>query len=99
VIVRTVDTILVTEEQLAEAISLVEKACAEYGVAPEIEVTLYVDPEDETEPPSTCIVAHIREAPNGGRLGPLIAAVGAALRRAGLREPEIALTYHLRPEW
>ena len=98
-IVRTADTILVTEEQLAEAISLVEKACAEYGVAPEIEVTLYVDPEDEAEPPNTCIVAHIREAPRGGRLGQLIPAVGAALRGAGLLEPQIALTYHLRPEW
>jgi hypothetical protein len=99
VIVRTTDTILVTEEELAQAISLVESTCREFGVSPEIEVTLYVDPEDETEQATTCIVAHVRQSPGMGRFGEMVVAVAQKLTAAGLLEPASPLSYHLRPEW
>lgn len=98
-IVRTTDTILVSEEQLAAAVALVEETCQEFGVVPEIEVTLYVDPEDESECPLTMVLAHIRRKPGPGKYQDLIPEVGDRLRAAGLLEPRLPLTYHLRPEW
>ncbi len=95
---RSAETILVSEEQLAEAIRLVEQTCAGAGIEPDIEVAPYIDPEDEDDNWLTLITVGVRTPVPTPRLIDLITGIGRALRSRGLLEPQLPLGFLVSPE-
>jgi hypothetical protein len=93
-VTRTTDRILVSEEQLAEAIRVVEEELARAGVRAEIEVLDYEGPELD-EGPQTLVRAHLRTPMRTGAWMDLVEAVGSRLRAAGLSVADLPLQYDL----
>ena len=97
-IVRTADRLFVTEDQLDQAIGIVEAVCAAAGVHPEIEITTATDPETD-DPPVTMVVAHFTAAMELDAFVPLLFNMGEPLHDAGLDDPALRLSFEFVPEW
>jgi hypothetical protein len=98
-VVRTAERILVDEEQLQQAIDIVEQTLAEENITADIEVTLDIDPEDPRIRDKNVIVAHIRQPVDADRLVDLIPLLGKRLSAPRLIEPHVPVMFDLVPEW
>jgi hypothetical protein len=98
-VVRTTDRIRVSEEQLAEALSIFERALADLGLVADIEVADDWDPESSEVPDRTVLVARVRQEVDVRRLTDALPVIGDRLRERRLMSPSLPLVFHLLPWW
>lgn len=94
----TTSTTAVTPEQIAAAMAIVEAACREAGLNPEMRVLPYFDPE-ECGPGVVMIEAHFREDIEVEPFMQLLGTIGQRLADAHLLEPEVPISYHPVGPW
>jgi hypothetical protein len=98
-VVRTTDRILVSEQQLEEALRVVESALMEMGLVADIEVTDERDPESDMPPGRTLMIARVQHEVPFDRLLAAGPSIDARLRAARLTHPALPLVFHLFPAW
>lgn len=96
---RSAERLLVSEEELARAIDVVEDELHARNIRADIDVVLQTDPDDINSDDRNCIVARVREPVGMERLLDAIPAVGSRLRTAGLLSPRLPLAFDLKPAW
>jgi hypothetical protein len=94
-VTRTTDRILVSEEQLADALRIVEAELARAGLDADIEVILYADREIE-DYEYTLLLASVPPRVPVSTLAELLVSVDKGLEAAGLRWPATRLLFDVK---
>lgn len=95
---RTADGLMVSEDELATAVAIIESACRGACVEVEPEISDYVDLDAENGA-RTLITAHVTAEQPAERIVERYPRIAALLRDRHLLHPERPLLFVLSPRW